>query len=112
MEHDARVLAGDAEDVAGQDQGAGLGTAGGCPRGPARGEVVRVPGVEDAGLRDAVFQAGPAAVRGLSPALASRYRPVVTGRERPGPLPWGRGRCFAAPAGALCPHISPSADWG
>ncbi len=43
--------------------------------GIARGEVVIAPGVEDAGLLDAVFAADTAAWGGQSPQLASRYRP-------------------------------------
>ncbi|GAA1769048.1 SDR family NAD(P)-dependent oxidoreductase [Streptomonospora arabica] len=43
-------------------------------RGLELGEVVCVPGVEDAGLLDAVFQADLAAFGGQSPELASRYR--------------------------------------
>ncbi|GAA2425997.1 SDR family NAD(P)-dependent oxidoreductase [Streptomyces glaucus] len=43
-------------------------------RGLELGEVVCAPGVEDAGLLDAVFRAGLAAFGGQSPELASRYR--------------------------------------
>ncbi|MFD7713166.1 SDR family NAD(P)-dependent oxidoreductase [Streptomyces sp. NPDC059786] len=43
-------------------------------RGLELGEVVCAPGVEDAGLLDAVFRAGLAAFGGQSPRLASRYR--------------------------------------
>ncbi|WNF00961.1 SDR family NAD(P)-dependent oxidoreductase [Streptomyces luomodiensis] len=43
-------------------------------RGLELGEVVCAPGVEDAALLDAVFQADLAAFGGQSPALASRYR--------------------------------------
>ncbi|GLV75584.1 hypothetical protein Shyhy02_35840 [Streptomyces hygroscopicus subsp. hygroscopicus] len=112
VEHHARVLAGDAEDVAGQDQGTGLRTAGGCPRGTARGEVVRAPGVEDA-----TSSTPPSRPVPLPSADRAPNSPPATGQLSPAPegagsLPWGRGRCFAAPAGALCPHISPSADWG
>lgn len=42
--------------------------------GIAGGEVVIAPGVEDAGLLDAVFRADVAAWGGQSPQLASRYR--------------------------------------
>lgn len=43
-------------------------------RGLELGEAVCAPGVEDAGLLDAVFQADLAAFDGQSSALASRYR--------------------------------------
>jgi short-subunit dehydrogenase len=43
-------------------------------RGLELGEVVVAPGVEDAGLLDAVFAADLAAFGGQSPQLASRYR--------------------------------------
>ncbi|MEU0389615.1 SDR family NAD(P)-dependent oxidoreductase [Streptomyces chartreusis] len=43
-------------------------------RGLELGEVVCAPGVEDAGLLDAVFKADLAAFGGQSPELASRYR--------------------------------------
>jgi hypothetical protein len=43
-------------------------------RGLELGEVVCAPGVEDAGLLDAVFGADLAAFGGQSPQLASRYR--------------------------------------
>ncbi|MTD59613.1 SDR family NAD(P)-dependent oxidoreductase [Amycolatopsis pithecellobii] len=43
-------------------------------RGLELGEVVCAPGVEEAGLLDAVFQADLAAFGGQSPELASRYR--------------------------------------
>ncbi len=43
-------------------------------RGLELGEVVTAPGVEDAGLLDAVFSADLAAFGGQSPDLASRYR--------------------------------------
>ncbi len=43
-------------------------------RGFELGEVVTAPGVEDAGLLDAIFQADLAAFGGQSPELASRYR--------------------------------------
>ncbi|WP_433305119.1 SDR family NAD(P)-dependent oxidoreductase [Actinoplanes sp. CA-030573] len=43
-------------------------------RGLELGEVVVAPGVEDAGLLDAVFAAELAAFGGQSPELASRYR--------------------------------------
>ena len=43
-------------------------------RGLELGEVVTAPGVEDAGLLDAVFRADLAAFGGQSPELASRYR--------------------------------------
>jgi short-subunit dehydrogenase len=43
-------------------------------RGLELGEVVCAPGVEDASLLDAVFQADLAAFSGQSPELASRYR--------------------------------------
>jgi short-subunit dehydrogenase len=43
-------------------------------RGLELGEVVVAPGVEDAGLLDAVFQADLAAFGGQSPELATRYR--------------------------------------
>jgi short-subunit dehydrogenase len=43
-------------------------------RGLELGEVVVAPGVEDAGLLDAVFAADLAAFAGQSPQLASRYR--------------------------------------
>ncbi|MBM0256533.1 SDR family oxidoreductase [Micromonospora sp. 4G55] len=43
-------------------------------RGLELGEVVVAPGVEDAGLLDAVFQADLAAFAGQSPELATRYR--------------------------------------
>jgi hypothetical protein len=43
-------------------------------RGLELGEVVCAPGVEDAGLLDAVFHADLAAFAGQSPQLASRYR--------------------------------------
>lgn len=43
-------------------------------RGLVLGEVVCAPGVEDAGLLDAVFRADLAAFSGQSPVLASRYR--------------------------------------
>lgn len=42
--------------------------------GLERGEVVCAPGVEDAALLDAVFQADLAAFAGQSPELATRYR--------------------------------------
>ncbi|MFG1604813.1 SDR family NAD(P)-dependent oxidoreductase [Actinoplanes sp. NPDC049265] len=45
-------------------------------RGLELGEVVVAPGVEDAGLLDAVFTADLAAFNGQSPELASRYRPA------------------------------------
>ncbi|MEU6407708.1 SDR family NAD(P)-dependent oxidoreductase [Microbispora sp. NPDC046933] len=45
-------------------------------RGLELGEVVCAPGVEDAGLLDAVFQAELAAFGGQSPRLATRYRSV------------------------------------
>ncbi|GAA3630807.1 SDR family NAD(P)-dependent oxidoreductase [Kineosporia mesophila] len=45
-------------------------------RGLELGEVVVAPGVEDAGLLDAVFAADLAAFGGQSPELASRYRTV------------------------------------
>lgn len=44
-----------------------------CRRGLELGEVVTAPGVEDAGLLDAVFRADLAAFGGQSPHLASRY---------------------------------------
>ena len=43
-------------------------------RGIELGEVVSAPGVEDAGLLDAVFRADLDAFGGQSPRLASRYR--------------------------------------
>ena len=43
-------------------------------RGLELGEVVCAPGVEDAGLLDAVFRADLAAFGGQSPALATRYQ--------------------------------------
>ncbi|HET6710705.1 SDR family NAD(P)-dependent oxidoreductase [Amycolatopsis sp.] len=43
-------------------------------RGFELGEVVTAPGVEDAGLLDAVFRADLAAFGGQRPELASRYR--------------------------------------
>ena len=43
-------------------------------RGLELGEVVTAPGVEDAGLLDAVFRADLAAFGGQRPELASRYR--------------------------------------
>ncbi|WP_067466338.1 SDR family NAD(P)-dependent oxidoreductase [Nocardia amamiensis] len=43
-------------------------------RGLELGEVVCAPGLEDAGLLDAVFKADLAAFGGQSPELASRYR--------------------------------------
>ncbi|PWR17414.1 short-chain dehydrogenase [Micromonospora sicca] len=43
-------------------------------RGLELGEVVVAPGVEDAGLLDAVFQADLAAFGGQSPELATRYQ--------------------------------------
>ncbi|MDT0615101.1 hypothetical protein [Streptomyces lancefieldiae] len=43
-------------------------------RGLGLGEVVCAPGVEDAHLLDAVFQADLAAFGGRSPEPASRYR--------------------------------------
>jgi short-subunit dehydrogenase len=43
-------------------------------RGLALGEVVCAPGVEDAGLLDAVFQADLAAFAGQAVGLATRYR--------------------------------------
>ncbi len=43
-------------------------------RGFELGEAVTAPGVEDAGLLDAVFRADLAAFGGQSPELASRYR--------------------------------------
>ncbi|GAB6902246.1 SDR family NAD(P)-dependent oxidoreductase [Kineosporia succinea] len=43
-------------------------------RGLELGEVVVAPGVEDAGLLEAVFAADQAAFNGQSPELASRYR--------------------------------------
>ncbi|MDT0300929.1 SDR family NAD(P)-dependent oxidoreductase [Streptomonospora wellingtoniae] len=43
-------------------------------RGLELGEVVCAPGVEDAGLLDAVFRADLAAFGGQSPELATRYR--------------------------------------
>jgi uncharacterized protein len=43
-------------------------------RGLELGEVVVAPGVEDAGLLEAVFAADRAAFSGQSPELASRYR--------------------------------------
>jgi uncharacterized protein len=45
-------------------------------RGLELGEVICAPGVEDAGLLDAVFAADLAAFGGQSPQLASRYRPA------------------------------------
>ncbi|WP_182884390.1 SDR family NAD(P)-dependent oxidoreductase [Microbispora sp. H10885] len=45
-----------------------------CLRGLELGEVVCAPGVEDAGLLDAVFRAELAAFGGQSPELATRYR--------------------------------------
>jgi short-subunit dehydrogenase len=44
-----------------------------CLRGLELGEVVCAPGVEDAGLLDAVFKADLAAFGGQSPQLATRY---------------------------------------
>jgi short-subunit dehydrogenase len=43
-------------------------------RGLELGEVVTAPGVEDASLIDAVFQADLKTFAGQSPELASRYR--------------------------------------
>jgi hypothetical protein len=43
-------------------------------RGLELGEVVCAPGVEDAALLDAVFEADLAAFAGQGPELASRYR--------------------------------------
>ena len=43
-------------------------------RGLELGEVVCAPGVEDASVLDAVFEADLAAFGAQSPALASRYR--------------------------------------
>ncbi|MEV4755119.1 SDR family NAD(P)-dependent oxidoreductase [Micromonospora sp. NPDC049559] len=45
-------------------------------RGLELGEIVCAPGVEDAGLLDAVFQANLAAFGAQSPELATRYRAV------------------------------------
>lgn len=45
-------------------------------RGLDLGELVCAPGVEDAGLLGAVFQAGAAAFSARSPRLAGRYRSI------------------------------------
>jgi hypothetical protein len=45
-----------------------------CLRGLELGEVVCAPGIEDAGLLDAVFHADLAAFGAQSTELATRYR--------------------------------------
>jgi hypothetical protein len=52
-------------------------------RGLELGEVVCTPGVEQAGLLEAIFDADLAAFRAQSPQLARRYQPRPTGALRP-----------------------------